>query len=344
MARKNVFLTDPDATAPAEIAQDTITQSRPLAGLKRAAKPAGAIGALSNSLGGMSEKAHRVEELEEQLRAGQTIVELDPALIDSSFVVDRLGVSSEDEESLVAQIREQGQQVPILVRPHKDNSGRYQVAYGHRRLAAIKQVGGKVRAVVRQLSDEELVISQGQENNARTDLSFIERSYFGYRLEKRGFGRDVIMAALGVDKAALSRMISLVDKLPDVVIEAIGPAPAFGRTRWAELGELLQSSSKVSNALKKCEEEDFANLSSDERFTTIYDLLKQIKPKDRKAVWSIPDGNKAVKISENDKRINLVFDKSKDEGFGRFIETKLDELYSTYLEACKQEGKGSAND
>ncbi|MGO8658348.1 ParB/RepB/Spo0J family partition protein, partial [Rhizobium ruizarguesonis] len=82
-----------------------------------------------------------------------------------------------------------------LVRPHPETKGRYQVAYGHRRLAAAREIGIRVRAVVRDLTDGQLVVSQGQENSARTNLSYIERALFASRLEERSFGRDVIMAA-----------------------------------------------------------------------------------------------------------------------------------------------------
>ncbi|MFP3581837.1 ParB/RepB/Spo0J family partition protein, partial [Arthrobacter sp. SIMBA_036] len=85
----------------------------------------------------------------------------------------------------------------VLLRPHPEAKSRYQVAYGHRRLAATRKLGIKVRAVIRELTDEQLVVSQGQENSARTNLSFIERALFAARLEERGFGRDVIMASLG---------------------------------------------------------------------------------------------------------------------------------------------------
>ena len=129
--------------------------------------------------------------------------------------------------------------------------------------------GGTIKAVVRDLSDEQLVVSQGQENNARTDLSFIERSFFASRLEQREFSRDVIMSALGVDKAALSRMIALVTRLPGTLIEAVGPAPGFGRTRWADIADLMEDKPKHQAALKLIEEPAFKNFSSDDRFLAV---------------------------------------------------------------------------
>ena len=37
------------------------------------------------------------------------------------------------------------------------------------------------------LTDEQLVVAQGQENSARTDLSFIEKALFAARLEEYGY-------------------------------------------------------------------------------------------------------------------------------------------------------------
>ena len=99
-------------------------------------------------------------------------------------------------------IREHGQQVPILVRP-KPNERR-PISRSPTvivDLRAARDLGRNVRAVVRDLSDEQLVVAQGQENSARTDLTYIERARFAARLEDRKFSREIIMAALNVDKA-----------------------------------------------------------------------------------------------------------------------------------------------
>jgi len=61
------------------------------------------------------------------------------------------------DAGFVAAIKEQGQLVPILLRKHPDKDGRYQPAYGRRRIGAGKHLGIKVRAIVKDLSDEQLV-------------------------------------------------------------------------------------------------------------------------------------------------------------------------------------------
>src|ERR1700733_14570628 len=80
-----------------------------------------AIGAVSRSI--------------EQIKS-QAVVELDTALIDQSPIADRLPIAVDPLQDVVATIRDIGQQVPILVRPHPKDAARYQIAYGRRRLRA----------------------------------------------------------------------------------------------------------------------------------------------------------------------------------------------------------------
>ncbi|WP_426239494.1 plasmid partitioning protein RepB [Pararhizobium sp. DWP1-1-3] len=340
MARKNVFSLIESDMSPQVENEPPFANSRPLAGFEKPLKRASPVGAISQSLGGVHEKAQRVDALEKQLAQGQAIVELDTAAVDSSFVVDRLGVSSEDQELLVSQIREHGQQVPILVRPHPEREGRFQVAYGHRRLAAIKKIGGPIRAVIRDLTDEQLVVSQGQENNARTDLTFIERSFFASRLEERNFSRDIIMSALGVDKAALSRMIALVNRLPSELIEAIGAAPGFGRTRWAELADLIEDDSRKSKALEAILMPGFGSLTSDARFQAVYDRLRESRDKARSAFWNGGAQRKAVRISETGDTLKLAFDKTVEPEFGAYVESQLSALYEDFVRSKETTGTG----
>ncbi|MDG3577708.1 ParB/RepB/Spo0J family partition protein, partial [Rhizobium sp. YJ-22] len=108
---------------------------------------AGAVGALRNTL------AHITKD--------GRVVELDPAAIDPSPYPDRLGGAEDSAaiEQLAASIARNGQEVPVLVRPHPERANRYQTIYGHRRVRAIAGLGQgqKVRAIVRDLTDEELL-------------------------------------------------------------------------------------------------------------------------------------------------------------------------------------------
>ncbi|RUW60107.1 ParB N-terminal domain-containing protein, partial [Mesorhizobium sp. M4B.F.Ca.ET.049.02.1.2] len=95
---------------------------------------AGPVRTMGLALDRMDQEAR---ELREALKSGERVVELDPELIDGSFVRDRLDGEVSATDDIVRSIEENGQEVPILVRQHPDLEGRYQVAYGHRRLRAV---------------------------------------------------------------------------------------------------------------------------------------------------------------------------------------------------------------
>ena len=290
----------------------------------------GAVGAMGRSLERISADIDAAKALEKRLLSGADVIELDASLVDASFVTDRLDESEADRASLLLSIRTHGQQVPILVRPHPDVPGRYQIAYGHRRLRALRELGRRVRAVVRSLSDDELVIAQGQENSARRDLSFIERASFAVSLEERGFGRDTIMASLAVDKTELSRLISCRKSLPDELVRAIGAAPKAGRRRWMDLAEHLTATPASKLWARICSEADFAKLDSDSRFTTVFMALATKSPPAKTASWINHDGQKIARVDEDSGWLRINVDKSVDAEFGAYIVAQLPALLKAF--------------
>lgn len=331
MARKINF--DPPAetaTTPADSVDVAPLRTRPLLALERTIKKSSPLGAISQSLGGISEKVKRAEEIEQKLIDGQVIIELDPAAIDNSFVPDRMESTEEQNAAFRELIRQHGQNVPILVRPKPDDPERYEVAFGHRRLRAARDLGIKVRAVVRSLSDEQLVVAQGQENSGRTDLTFIERARFAARLEDRKFSREIIMAALNVDKAALSRLIAIATRVPAAVIDAIGPAPAFGRVRWQELTDLLENDDTRARALEVVRAPTFSALDTDKRFEALAAGLRVKSPRARAETWAADDGTHAARVARAGKKLTLTFDDRVAPKFGEFVRQKLQKLYDEF--------------
>lgn len=291
----------------------------------------GAVGAMGRSLGKL---AHAAEEARALIAAGDAIVEIDPALIDSSFISDRLGEPADGHESLVASIREHGQQVPILVRPHSEKPGRYQVAYGHRRLRALAELGKPVRAVVRELSDSDLVVAQGQENSARLELSYIERAMFAVTIEDRGFGREVIMAALSVEKTQLSRLISIGRAIPPKVVRLIGPAPKTGRPRWSLLAEKIASRDVDAIISKLAGDNAFLGADSDARFICFLAALdERSNRKAEKQAWVDNEGRRIATYQRADERTTVVVDERAAPDFGEFLIRELPNLYRAYSES-----------
>jgi ParB family chromosome partitioning protein len=192
-------------------------------------------GASKSMIRSLDEIARQAEKFLE----GEAVVELDPDAVDISFVTDRLEDDAAQFEELKAAIAERGQDSPVLVRPHPTIAQRYQLVFGHRRLRAARELGRKVRAVVKTLDDRSHVIAQGQENSARANLTFIERALFAKRLETLGYDREVISSSLAANAASLSKMMSVTGRIPEEVIRGIGPAPSVGRERWVEMSLLV---------------------------------------------------------------------------------------------------------
>lgn len=289
---------------------------------------AGPVRSMSLTLDKMEEEARA---LQRALAAGASVVELDPALIDRSFVADRFDAAADAAfEALKTSIREHGQEVPVLVRPHPAQEGRYQAAYGHRRVKAARELGLPARAVVRPLTDDELVVAQGVENSVRKDLSFIERAAFAKDLEDRGFARSTIMAALATDKTELSKMISVAAALPDALIRAIGPAPKAGRRRWLELAELAKAKGALRRAELALADPD-QSADSDLRFLRV---LAVLAADDREApasdVVRTPEGAALARVRRDAKAATVRFDLSVEPEFADFVVGRLSDLLQEF--------------
>lgn len=292
----------------------------------------GAISAMGASLAQLSETARTAALLQEQISAGERIFEIDPAEVDSSPISDRLTIEVDPTfEALVKSMQESGQQVPILIRPHPTEAGRYQAAYGHRRLRAASRLGVRVKAIVRTLSDADLVVAQGKENLERRDLSFIERAWFARRLEEHGFDRSVVIAALSCDKADVSRYVAMARSIPEEIAIWIGPAPKAGRARWTELAEKLQQTEAAATAAALIGQVEGAGLDSDQRFTKL--LLALRTPSEQKKareVWIASDGRKIARIERDSEKFVLAFDEKVAPSFGDYVLRELDGLLSAY--------------
>lgn len=316
MARKNLLrdlLAQPPAPAGAAPAAD-------------AARPArGTIGAVSRGIADLKARA---------------VIDLDPMTIDAGGVVDRLEHDEDDHDRLVASIRDYGQQVPVLVRPHPEAPGRYQIVYGRRRVLALRDLGQPVKALVRDLDDLGAVLAQGQENTARRDLSFIEKANFARQMQEAGYERRVICDALSIDKTVISRMLSVVERVPPEVIALIGAAPGTGRDRWLAFAGLY--------AAHPFEPEDGAamlaasNLAPgpDSRFEALDGWLRSRRRRAgrtaekaaavRQTVTAL-DGRPIAEVARSRNGVTLVLRRREADGFEDWLADNLAELHDTWL-------------
>lgn len=265
---------------------------------------------------------------------GEAVIDIDTSEIDGSFVSDRLEDDEEQFASLKAAIAERGQDSPVLLRPHPEREGRFQVVFGHRRVRAARELGRAVRAVVKPIDDRSHVIAQGQENSARANLSFIERALFAKRLEELGYGRDVIGSALAANAAALSKMMSVTSRISERVLSAVGPARGAGRERWVELSLIAGKEANASRVEDIISDTSFGSQSSDERFNTLLLALKnggkpvrKTKAQVKSTTWQPGDKLVSAQYSQAGSSFSLSMKAKNAVDFGRYITENLDRLY-----------------
>lgn len=337
MARRNIFDNVMKAMEPqeGESIQPAANDFQPVAKF-------GAAKSISSSIDELARQANQLVE-------GASVVEIDTALIDTSFVADRMEGEDDAFDELVEAIRTRGQDSPVLLRPHPHKEGRYQTIFGHRRVRALKTLQRPVRAVIRTMADVELVLAQGQENSVRSNLSFIERVLFAQRLNDRGFEREVILSALTVDYQTLSKMLTIPKVIPAPLIDAIGAAKSIGRDRWLDFRKLLERPGQTALALEFCADPALQDVPSDERFRQVFALVeggaagrasavkKSIAPRAVES-WTSPDNIVSASITRSGANLTLQLRakggaaKSAVQGdFGSYLSHRLGDLYRDFL-------------
>ena len=329
--------------APETKSAEPVTAAEPAAA-NRAPEPqraaSGAVRAMGLSLGSLARDAEEARNLRLAFEEGERIVELDCALVSSSFVEDRFARGETDGEfaGLVESIRESGQQVPILVRPHPDKPGHFQTAYGHRRLAAVRSLDRKVKAIVRPLTDDELVLAQGKENAERRDLTFIERAFFARALVQRGFARKVVEDALGVQKSEVSRLLQVADSIPLHIARDIGPAPKVGRERWMALGAIFTARPAAEEiASDEAGSQRFRTAETNRRFQMLFDRLsRKQKPKpDRGEPLSGRDGRAFGKVFAGGGKPRIEFTAPVTDAFLSTVTSLIEEAWNAHQQEAK---------
>lgn len=298
---------------------------RPTDGSLPQARPSGAVKAMSLGLDRLSAEAAQAKALREELANRETTQEIDPALFSPSIVSDRIPSTSDSRfQELKAAIAENGQQIPIIARPHPSEEGRFQIAAGHRRWRVAQELGLNVKAIIRKLTDQEVVILQGQENGPREDLTFVERARFAMQMESHGFDRDTLSAALSVDKPEISRLLTVAQAIGEDLIVAIGPAPKVGRPRWLQLVKGLEQSGAHDALNELRASSDFGSADSDQRFAL---ALQAVGPTKGTAKRRPVSSDRVAWVEKKGGNIRLVSDNA---SFASFLQRRFPALLEEF--------------
>ncbi len=223
------------SAAPAET-----TPARPLTNAGVHA-PSAALGNLAE---GLRERVARLEaelarangkeaDLERELRharkaasgagdSAEDFLFLDPQAVRDELPRDRLrgAFAGPEFEELLADIRDNGQNDAITVRPAPDGEG-FEVAAGRRRLEACKLLKTQVLARVRRLDDSAMLRVQFSENERREDISALERARWFADVQARFNAQKKDLAAqFGLDPSTLSLYLRLA-RFPAEIVERL---------------------------------------------------------------------------------------------------------------------------
>lgn len=122
----------------------------------------------------------------------------------------RRPISQSSVESLAKSLAREGVLQPIVVRPHPEKDGRFEIRAGERRWRAAKLAGlREIPALVRPLDDEAALSVTIAENLQRQDLHPLEEAATIRQAFDRGYNPKAVAGRLGKSMAYLARRASL---------------------------------------------------------------------------------------------------------------------------------------
>ncbi|KPJ56359.1 MAG: hypothetical protein AMS16_02550 [Planctomycetes bacterium DG_58] len=123
----------------------------------------------------------------------------------------RRGISKEALEGLVDSIRTKGMLQPVVLR--RDAEHGYQLVVGERRWRAAEQAGlTEIPAVIRQVTDDEMLLLALMENIQREDLNSIERAQaYVVLMKNAAWTQEQLAQHLGIARATVANTVRLLE-------------------------------------------------------------------------------------------------------------------------------------
>jgi ParB family chromosome partitioning protein len=145
------------------------------------------------------------------------VADLEPSPYQPRREMDETALSE-----LADSITQRGILQPLLVRPHPEQAGRYQIIAGERRWRAAQKARlHEVPVLVRDLSDNDAMAAGLVENLQREDLNAVEEA-MGYQrlITEFKMTQDTLAEALGKSRGYINNIIRLL-KLPEKVLTMV---------------------------------------------------------------------------------------------------------------------------
>lgn len=126
------------------------------------------------------------------------------------------------QRRLLASLAESGQQTPIIVVLSKEASDRYLVIDGHKRIAALQQLGrGTVEATVWELGEAEALLLERSLRFSKPE-SALEQGWLLLEMEQRyGYSLEELGRRFDRSVSWVSRRLALVELLPEAIQQQV---------------------------------------------------------------------------------------------------------------------------
>jgi ParB family chromosome partitioning protein len=161
-------------------------------------------------------------EITQNTGKAQDVRYIDTASIKANPFQPRQIFSEAELEDLANSISEHGILQPVLVRPHLDNTGGYQLIAGERRWRAAQRAGfSQIPAIIREVDDKSALELAIIENVQRHDISAVESAHAYRRLSKEfGLSQEQVAVRVGKSRVSVANTMRLLD-LPTEALDAI---------------------------------------------------------------------------------------------------------------------------
>jgi len=175
----------------------------------------------------------------------EVIKEIDPLECINWKYADRQNFEMGDLHELASNISENGQVQPIVVR---EVNGKYEVIAGERRWRACSLINKKVKAVIKNLTDEDAFILQAAEN-IKQELSHYSQSISYYKiLSEEKISQRALAKRLGISKSSLSNLLSF-SSIPSELWDAVGDMKKVTIKTACFIKQLLENDLNILNEL-----------------------------------------------------------------------------------------------
>jgi ParB family chromosome partitioning protein len=126
------------------------------------------------------------------------------------------------QRRLMASLAESGQQTPIVVVPSPDHRDRYLVIDGHKRIAALEQLGrDTVEAVVWPMGEAEALLLDRSLRFSEHETA-LEQGWLLAEMERRfGYGLEELARRFDRSVSWVSRRLALVELLPETIQQQV---------------------------------------------------------------------------------------------------------------------------